>query len=36
VIPLVHMPGDDLGLFETFAKIGQHELSHEMCSADLN
>ena len=36
VIPLVHVPGDDLGLLETFAKIRQHELSHEMCSADLN
>ena len=36
VIPLVHMPGHDLGLFETFAKVGQHELSHGMCPAGFN
>ena len=36
VIPFVHVPGHDLGLFETFAKIGQHELPHGMCSAGLN
>ena len=36
VIPFVHVPGHDLGLFEAFAEIGQQELPHGMCSADLN
>src|SRR5258706_4449289 len=35
VIPLLPMPSPDLGLFETFATIGQPELRHRFGSPAL-
>ena len=35
VIALVHIPGDELRIFETFAKIRQHELAHRTRSSEI-